>query len=196
MRYRADITAGSLKVPESRIIADLLLRDLDESAWHAALYEENVLQARSPKTISRLTLLLRGRLETMDAELWRMVRDGDLVTSTHACMAAAIKHSALLGDFLDIALRDQYRLMSEVLRPSVWSHYVDSCHDRDPEMPAWAESTVDRLRSTVFQILAQVGYVDGSRTLRLQAAQISREVLAYLQSRNEDYVLRCIKVGP
>ena len=125
-----------------------------------------------------------------------MVRDGDLVTSTHACMAAAIKHSALLGDFLDIALRDQYRLMSEVLRPSVWSHYVDSCHDRDPEMPAWAESTVDRLRSTVFQILAQVGYVDGSRTLRLQAAQISREVLAYLQSRNEDYVLRCIKVGP
>ena len=30
MRYRADITAGSLKVPESRIIADMLLRGIGE----------------------------------------------------------------------------------------------------------------------------------------------------------------------
>jgi Putative inner membrane protein (DUF1819) len=43
MRYRADITAGALKVPESRIIADLLLRHLDDTAWNDALYDQNVL---------------------------------------------------------------------------------------------------------------------------------------------------------
>ena len=50
MRYRADITAGALKVPESRIIADLLLRRLDETGWKEALYDQNVLQhgARRP----------------------------------------------------------------------------------------------------------------------------------------------------
>jgi hypothetical protein len=41
MRYRADITAGALKVPESRIIADLLLRHLDGTAWNDALYDQN-----------------------------------------------------------------------------------------------------------------------------------------------------------
>lgn len=30
VRYKADITAGTLKVPESRIIADLLLQGIDE----------------------------------------------------------------------------------------------------------------------------------------------------------------------
>jgi hypothetical protein len=40
MRYHADITAGSLKVPESRIIADPLLRDCDQEAWSAALYAD------------------------------------------------------------------------------------------------------------------------------------------------------------
>jgi len=30
MRYHADLTAGSLKVPESRVVADLLLRGVDE----------------------------------------------------------------------------------------------------------------------------------------------------------------------
>ena len=53
MRYRADITAGALKVPESRIIADLLLRRLDETGWKEALYDQNVLQTRSPKTAAR-----------------------------------------------------------------------------------------------------------------------------------------------
>lgn len=33
MRYRADITAGALKLPESRLIADLLLRQVDVAGW-------------------------------------------------------------------------------------------------------------------------------------------------------------------
>jgi hypothetical protein len=53
-RYSADITAGSLKVPESRIIADLFLRGIDESSWREALYDQNVLQARNPETAKRL----------------------------------------------------------------------------------------------------------------------------------------------
>ncbi len=57
MRYRADITAGSLKVPECRIIADLLLQGIDATGWREALYTQNVLQARSPKTVKRLVLL-------------------------------------------------------------------------------------------------------------------------------------------
>jgi hypothetical protein len=58
MRYRADITAGAFKVPKSRIIADLLLRGIDETGWQEALYAQNVLQTRSPKTASHLRCLL------------------------------------------------------------------------------------------------------------------------------------------
>ncbi len=74
MRYRADITAGALKVPETRIIADLLLNSVEESVWKEAIIERNVLQARSPATASRLTKLIRSRLETMGPDLWTLVR--------------------------------------------------------------------------------------------------------------------------
>ncbi len=40
MRYQADITAGSLKVPESRVIADLLLRGVDGAGWRTAIFDE------------------------------------------------------------------------------------------------------------------------------------------------------------
>lgn len=196
MRYHADITAGSLKVPESRIIADLLLRDCDQEAWNAALYTDNLLQTRSPATAKRLAQLLRRRLETMDADLWRLVRDGSLVVATHACLAAAVKHSALLGDFLDQVVRDEYRLFSPALSPALWERYIEDCRARDPEMPVWSETTVRRLRSSIFQTLAQAGYVENTRTLKLQAVHIAREVLNYLKARDETYVLRCIQVSP
>jgi len=196
VRYRADITAGSLKVAESRVIADLLLRGVDESGWHAALLDENVLQTRSSATAQRLGGLIKRRLQMMDSELWQLMRDGSPLVATHACLAAAVKHSPLLGDFLDIVVREQYRVFGTELSNALWQDYVEACHGRDPDMPEWSQSTIDRLRSSVFQILAQAGYIESTRTLRLQTNHIAREVLNYLHEHDEHYVLRCIQVNP
>ena len=196
MRYRASITSGSLKVAESRIIADLLLRGVDTNIWHLELIDKNVLQARSLETASRLSRLFRARLELMQPALWKMVRDGSTLLATHACLAAAVKHSALLGDFLDLVVREQYRLFTPALSNKLWDHYIEDCRSREPEMPEWSESTVSRLRSSVFQILAQAGYIENTRTLKLQTVFIAKEVLSYLHAQDEQYVLRCIQVGP
>jgi hypothetical protein len=195
VRYNADITAGSLKVPESRIVAELLLERIDGAAWRDAIEERNVLQARSPATAIRLARLLRLRLETMDEDLWRLVANGSSPIATHACLAAAVKHSKLLGDFLDSIVREEFRIFSPKLTYARWDEYLDSCRARDPQMKVWNASTVARLRSTVFQILAQAGIIENTRTLRLQRVHISAEVLAYLRAKNEQYVLRCIEVG-
>ena len=196
MRYRADITAGALKVTESRVVADLLLRGVDQAGWRKAVYDQNVLQARSAKTAKRLRTLIRSRLETMTDDLWRLVRDGTGDVATHACLAAAVKHSHLVGDFLDLVVRDQYRMYADALSRKLWAEYIEDCRGRDPEMPEWSQSTVDRLRSSVFQILAEAGYVANTWTLKLQTVHIAKPVLRYLQNQNEQYVLRCIQVGP
>ncbi len=196
MRYQTDLTAGSLKGTESRIIADLLLRRVDDAGWRTALFEDNVLQARSPMTAKRLRTLLRSRLETMGPGLWKLVRDGSATVATHACLAAAVKRSPLLGDFLDLVVREQYRLYAPALSNRLWEDYLEGCRGRDPEMPEWSVSTIDRLRSSVFQILAQAGYLEDTRSLRLQTVHIAGEVLRYLREHDEGYVLRCIQVAP
>ena len=100
MRYKADNTAGALKLPESRLIADLLMRQVDAEGWGDAIVTNNVLRASNPATARRLTRLIRGRLETMGPDLWKLVWDGKGTVATHAVFAAAVKHSPLLGDFL------------------------------------------------------------------------------------------------
>lgn len=196
MRYTADITAGALKVPESRVVADLLLQHVDHDSWNNAIMKENVLQTRNPATAIRLARLIRGRLEAMDAELWKLVRDGTATASTHAILAAAVKHSPLIGDFLDLVVREQYRLFNPVLSNALWEDYLSDCRGRDPDMPQWNDSTRRRLRSSVFQTLAQAGFLESTKTLKLQPVHIAPQVLRYLQDHHEESVLRCIQVSP
>ncbi len=196
MYYKADITAGSLKVAESRIVAGLLLRKVNADGWEKAIIEDNVLQTRSEATAIRIGRLIRKRLELMNPDLWGLVRDGTGTVATHSVLAAAVKHSPLLGDFLDLVVREQYRLFNTALSNKIWDEYLDDCRGRDPDMPIWNESTRKRLRSSVFQILAQAGYIENTRSKRLQTVHIASQVLQYLERRNEHYVLRCIKVSP
>jgi hypothetical protein len=194
-RYQANLTGGSLKVAESRIVAGLILQGGDPQDWRKAILTENLLKTRTPGTAKRLGRLIRDRLSPMPPEMLHLIRDGAGDVATHAVLAAAIRHSPLLGDFMDLVLRDQYRRFSKVLTNKVWNDYVEDCRGRDPEMPQWSDSTVQRLRSSVFQILAQAGFVQDTRSLALLRPHISDQVIACLKLNREDYVLRCITVG-
>lgn len=138
-RYKADMAGGALKLPESRIVAGLLLDGVDDAGWRDAIVVRNVLQKRSPSTAKRQASLIRSRLATMEPELWRMVRDGETQVSTHAVLAAAVKHSALLGDFLDSIVREQYRLLRPTLPRTLWIEFLDQCRSREPDMPLWRQ---------------------------------------------------------
>ncbi len=193
--YRADIGAGALKLPESRIVADLLLQGIDEKSWRHAIENENVLQIRSLGTAKRQASLIRARLSLMQPELWHIVRDGARESATQALLAAAIKHSPLLGDFLDIAVREEYRLLRNHISWQVWRRYLDGCRDREPDTPTWSDTSEERLGAAVFRILTEVGFISDTRTMLLRPVSIVGEVLSYLQKHKEDYVFRCMQVA-
>ena len=195
-RYRADLTAGSLKLPETRVIAGLLLDGATPEQLRDALITRNVLKSRNPATSRRIGALILQRLRPWDAGLWRMIRDGSSVLATQATLAAAIKHSALLADFLDLVVREQYRVFASALNKKQWESFIEDCRGRDAVMAHWNESTITRLRSTVFQILAQAGYLESSRSLKLQKVILDARLVEYLKSRNEAHVLRCMQVHP
>jgi Putative inner membrane protein (DUF1819) len=196
MNYSADITAGSLKIPESRIIADLLLQGVTGKAFQEAVILNNVLQTKNPRTAIRLARLIKQRLDTMQPALWRLVRDGTGTVATHAVLAAAIKHSPLLGDFLDLVVREQHRVFATTLPKRLWDEYLQDCRGRDPDMPLWNESTRTKCGTVVYHILVQAGYLENVRTTKLLAVHVAEPVSRYLNDNDEEYVLRCIQVAP
>jgi hypothetical protein len=144
--FNGDIVAGSLLLAESRKIARLLLGSVEKDAWYRAVVVENILQKRSPATAKRQARLIRDRLESMPPDLWRMVADGNAELATQALLAAAIKHSRLLGDFLDQVVRQHVMSFDFRLSAGHWSDYIESCEHLDPNIHGWTESTRRKLR--------------------------------------------------
>ena len=193
LTYKADIAGGALKVYESRIVADLLLRRLPAAEWRQAIEIENVLQKNSTATAKRQATLIKSRLKKMTPELLLLVRDGTKPVATQAVFVSAIAHSALLRDFLIQDIRDRFRAGNLALTRNHWRAYVASCLERDPEMSTWAASTTDKLGDSVFQILTEVGLLSHGSQPLLQPVHYQAEVTAYLKAHGFDDVLRAMQ---
>lgn len=194
LRYKANITAGTLLVHESRKIAELMLSGVDSNAWKEVIENQNILQRRSLASAIRIANFIRSRLELMTPELWKLIKDGDSIIATHACFAAAIKHCKLLGDYLDIVVREQFKKLEDKLTPRLWEDFILGCKQREPEMEEFPPSTANKMRTNVHKILHEAGYLEDSRKWILQRVNIVPDVLQYLRDNNEDYVLKCIQV--
>lgn len=194
-RYKANFTKGGLMVPESRLVADLLLRGIDSAGWRQAIEVDNALAKRSPTTASTKAVLIRARLRTMTQDLWRLVRDGSKPVATQAVFAATITYSPLVGDFMDLVVRDLYRRFEETLKPQHWDRYVEDCRSRDPGMPEWTAATLEKLRTRAYGMLTEAGYLSDSRTRTLRPLIMAPEVMQYLKEFHRDYALRCLDLG-
>ena len=156
--FNAEISAGSLLLPESRRLARLLRTKPTPGAWDAALYEENLLQ-KKPATAKRQATLIRKRLETLDAEAWNLIADGEAETASQLLLAGAIRHSSLLGEFLRTVYGPALQRLDAQLTPVVWESFLTDCAQQDPAVGQWAASTRTKLYQVVMRILAESKYL-------------------------------------
>ncbi|WP_017245163.1 MULTISPECIES: DUF1819 family protein [Stutzerimonas] len=194
--YLANFTKCSLIVPEARIVAGLLMKGADSGEWERQVLDVNVLQKRTAKTAVTYANLARARLQTMDADLWLLVRDGSMPVASHAVLAATVKFSPLFGDFLRTVVRDQFRRFATHLETRHWDAYIEDSLRSQPNMPALSDSTRVKLRQNAMRMLAEAGFIESTRSLRLRSQQIEPAVLHYLRQHNEQYVLDCLQVCP
>lgn len=192
-RYNADITAGSLLPLESRRIAKLLLSDPDQAAWQHAIETENILQKKTPASASRQARLLRRRLSALDADAWNMMAERESEVAIQLLLAAAVKHSQLLGDFMLRVYADRQRRLEPTLAASDWQDFLAECAHHDATVAGWSDSTKAKLFQVVVRILAEAKYLKSARSMMLTPQSLHPDVRRYLSARNETYVIDCLE---
>lgn len=193
--YNAEIVAGSLLVRESRLIARLLLNDADPGQWHHAVVVDNLLQKRAPATARRQARLIKNRLSLMKPEIWEIISNGPNDAATQALLAAAVKHSRLLGDFMDKVIRQLWRTFTPQISDKDWRDYITSCAQIDPGIDRFSNATQAKLKQVVFRILAEAKYINNTKSLHLLPASVIPEIRQYLFNNGEHYALRCMEAA-
>ena len=192
-RYNAEISAGSLLPLESRRVATLLLSDADATAWLHAIETENILQKKTPATARRQARLLRRRLTTLDDQAWKMIAERESEVVIQLLLAAAVKHSQLLGDFMLRVYADRQRRLEPALAPSDWQDFLAECAHHDATVAGWSDSTKAKLFQVIVRILVEAKYLKSSRSMMLTPQSLHPDVRRYLSARDETYVLDCLE---
>ncbi|MDM8516193.1 DUF1819 family protein [Desulfobacterales bacterium HSG16] len=196
IEYNGSIVAGSLLVYESRIIARLMLDNVDDNAWHQAVIIDNVLQKRSPESAKRQAKLIKERLSLVKPECLKLIDKGSSDVLVQALLAASIKHSRLIGDFMLRIVKPQWLVFKKHISSKDWQDYLEMCGQIDPKVNNWKETTRNKLRQVVFRILAEAKYIENTRSLKLQPVSVVPEIKTYLLNNSEDYVLKCMEIIP
>ena len=178
--YNAEISAGSLMLPESRKIAKLLLANPTPEQWAEAIDVENILQKKTA-TARRQARLMRNRLETLGEPGLLLVANADTEVCAQVLLAAAIRHSKLLGDFMRDVYAADLKKLEKSLSHRQWDAFIAECEHRDDAVAGWAATTREKLFQVVVRILAEAKYLDSTRRLGLTPPMLHPKARAFLK---------------
>ena len=181
-------------VAESRRIAKLMLTKPSEAQWDRAIKDENILQ-KKPATARRQARLLRNRLGTLDDAGLKSVSEGVAEVCCQALLAASIRHSRLLGDFLrDVYIEDARRLERH-LSHKQWDAFLSECEHRDDAVAGWSDSTREKLFQVIVRILAEAKYLDSTRKLGLTPPMLHPKTRAWLKQLGDAQTLALMEIS-
>jgi len=192
--YNSDLIAGSLMVRESRIIADLLLKHVSLEQWHHAIELDNQLQKRTPATAKRNAQAIRKRLECLDEEYWHLLQEGDDELATQLSLVATLERNLLLLEFMEAVVAEAYLTQMDKLQRYQWEEFLSEREARDEVISLWMESSRKKMGQVVFRILAEVGYLESSRSLKLQPLIVRGELRQLLLDKQRHRLLRCLEM--
>lgn len=181
-------------LPESRLVARLLIDGVTNEGWEQAIKIDNILQKSSQATAVRQARLIRLRLESADPALWPLVADGDKEIATQTLFAAAILHSELLRDFIRGVVTDHVRRLELKLSPLDWDRFLSDCVSNDPAVARWTESTRRKLLQVILRILAEARYLESTRSLRLLQPHIHPVVADMLRQSGKQRLLQLMEL--
>ena len=185
--YLGDIIGGSIMLRESRLIAQLLLQHPDNNAWDCAIVEENLLQKNSLHSAKRMATTVKKRLELMSDDFWADLLAAPDDLAKQMLMLAILCQSPVLMDFMATEVADARRMYRDTMRSDDWPEFFASRQRVISGLDQYSPSSIQKMGSNVFKILADVGYLESARSKRLKNIYVLPEI------REWAVRLNCIK---
>lgn len=192
-RYALSFTSGALLSREATVAAPLYLETRDWAAVRAAIGEDNLLQARTASSGFRVAREVAQRLAVLTDDELELLVDASATERGHLLWAAACRRYELIGAFAEEVVRERFLLMKPTLAHEAFDSFVRNQAVWHEELAELKESTLQKLRQTVFRMLVEAGILSNSGDV--VPAVLSQRVARTL-ARREPSDLRFFPLSP
>ena len=176
-RYALSFTSGALLVREAVIAAPLFLEVRDWGLVRDQLRSENMLQARTASSGFRLAREVAQRLAVLTDPELELLQDASPSERGHLMWVAACRRYALIGDFAEEVVRERFLLLTPTLGYEDFDSFVRGKALWHPELAEVKDSTLQKLRSTVFRMLTEAGLLAGGEIVNAALSERVRDAL-------------------
>lgn len=158
-RYALSFTSGALLIREALVAAPVFLEIGDWAATQTRLREENLLQARTPASALRLAREVTQRLSVFNKAELELLCEATASEVRHLMWVAACRRYAFIGDFAEEVLRERFLLLTSSLGHEEFDSFLRSKALWHPELEELQESTLKKLRATLFRMMHEADLV-------------------------------------
>lgn len=154
-RYALSFTAGGLYLQGAPVAARLYLQLRDWAAVRAELDENNLLQARTVSSAKRYGQEIVQRLQQLSNEELEILNEATADERAQLMWVAACRRYKLIAEFAEEVLRERFLLMAPDVTPEHFDAFVRGKMLWHPELAGLEESTLRKLRTTLFLMMRE-----------------------------------------
>ena len=180
-RYALSFTSGALLMQEAAIIAPIYLREREWAKVRTEIAAENLLQARTLASGSRLAREIVQRLAVLTGDEIELLIEATSTERGHLLWAAACRRYDLVGEFAEEVVRERFLLLTPSLDHNDFDSFVRGKSLWHTELSELKDSTRRKLRSNLFRMLSEAGLLSNSG--HIQQAMMSERVESALAAR-------------
>lgn len=179
-RYALSFTSGALLLREALIAAPIYLEERDWAKVRTRIAEDNLLQTRTRSSGARLGREVAQRLAALSVDEIELFLDATPTERGQLMWVAACRRYALIGEFAEEVLRERFLVLAHTLDYDDFDSFIRSKALWHEEVVDLKESTLIKLRATVFRMLAEAGLLSDGRIV---PAVLSARVAERLDAR-------------
>lgn len=185
-RYALSFTTGGLLTREAAVMVPIFLNTQSWQHTKQQVIDNNLLQTRTITALTRITREAIQRLSTLSNTELELFDEASPTERNHVMWAATCRRYDFIADFAEEVLRERFLTFNTTLSHEAFDRFVTSKTLWHPELDDLAESTRVKLRSNLFRMLQEAGFV--TEQAEIAPALLSERVTQMLQERNPSEV--------
>lgn len=185
----ASLTREQFLFFEMRTTAKLLVAGLTETEIHKRIYDENLFQFPTEKSIKMIVAGCIRRLKAMNSDvLVEALATKPSDVAKQICLYAMMKQNRLVRDFMVSVIGEKFKQRDLSFGKRDINVFLLQLQEQDDYVASWSQLTMAKIRQVLTKVLVENEYLDAANADHLNPVLISGELERGIRDNNDENV--------
>lgn len=171
--YKASFTREQFLFHEMRVIAGLMLNDFSDDEIIDQVYESNLFQYPTEKSVRRMARNCLKRIHLLnDNILIDIIANGASDSAKQVCLYAMMNQYRVIYEFMVSVIGEKYRLKDFSFSKKDINVFFSRLQEQSDVVASWSDSTIQKLKQVLLKMLVDTEYLDNTKSERLNTVLI------------------------